>query len=100
MYFSDQITLRTVAVTLDSYGDASKSYTDTTAWANVKSVNRAEFYSSSMAGVKVDIMFEVHAEDYSNQTAVTYSSKSYEVIRAYAKGLGIVELSCVAREVS
>jgi SPP1 family predicted phage head-tail adaptor len=97
MYFSDQITLRAFTTSLDSYGDTVKSYTDTTVNANKKSVTRAEFYSSATAGIKVDVVFEVHAEDYSNQQYVTYSSAQYEVIRAYQKGEGIVELVCVRR---
>lgn len=99
MYFSDSITLRAVSVALDSFGDVTKSYVETTVWANVKSVTRSEFYSANMAGIKVDIVFEVHAEDWSNQQEVTYATKAYEVIRAYQKGLGTVELMCVQREV-
>ena len=40
MYFSDSITLRKVTNTLDSYGDATYSYTDTTVFADIKSVTR------------------------------------------------------------
>lgn len=100
MYFSESVTLRAVANPTDALGGRTKTYTDTTVFANVKSVTRAEFYSASTAGVKVDIVFEVHAEDFNNQTTVTYSSKNYEVIRAYKKGEGTVELMCVQREVT
>ncbi|MPM97517.1 hypothetical protein SDC9_144690 [bioreactor metagenome] len=40
------------------------------------------------------MMFEVHTEDWNNQTQVLYDSKTYDVIRAYQKGMGIVELTC------
>lgn len=99
MFFSDRITLRAVTRTPDSYGDASNSYTDTVVWADKKSVTRSEFYTANMAGVKIDAVFAVHAEDYGNQTVVSFGSVNYEVIRAYAKGEGTVELMCAVREV-
>ena len=70
MYFSDLITLRLVTNTLDSYGAPSPSYVDTTVFANRKSVMRSEFYSASMAGIKIDDVFEVHVEDWKNQTQI------------------------------
>lgn len=99
MYFSDSITLRAVTITLDSYGDQTKTYTDTVVWANKKSVVRSEFYAANSAGIKVDAVFEVHAEDYADQHVILYGSTQYEVIRAYQKGLGTVELNCAVREV-
>lgn len=99
MFFSDKITLRAITRTLDSFGDAIPSYTDTIVWADKKSVTRSEFYAANMAGVKIDAIFVVHAEDYDNQTVVSFGSVNYEVIRAYAKGEGVVELMCAVREV-
>ena len=37
-------------------------------------------------------MFEVHAEDWGNQTQVVYNGRVYDIIRAFQKGLGVVEL--------
>ena len=99
MFFSDKITLRKETVTLDEYGDATYAYTDTAVFADVKSVTRSEFYSASMAGIKIDIVFAVHAEDFNNQTIVTYGSAQYNIVRTYKKGEGIVELNCAVREV-
>ena len=99
MYFSDKITLRKETVTLDEYGDSAYTYTDTTVFADVRSVTRSEFYSASMAGIKIDVVFAVHAEDFNNQTIVTYGSAQYNIVRTYKKGEGIVELNCAVREV-
>lgn len=93
MYFSDSLTLRAVKVTHDSFGDSVKSYTDTTVFADKRAVTRSEFYTANMAGIKIDLVFAVHVEDFSNQTVAIYDSKQYEVVRAYQKGEGIVELS-------
>jgi SPP1 family predicted phage head-tail adaptor len=99
MYFCDVITLRAVTITLDSFGDSVKSYTDTEVFANKKSVTRSEFFSATSAGTKIDAVFEVRTEDFDNQTAVTYGTVNYEIIRAYQKDGKTVELSCAVREV-
>lgn len=99
MFFSEKIKLRKVSVTLDSYGDAIKSYTDTEVFADKKSVTRSEFYQSNLSGIKIDTVFVIHAEDFSNQTMVTYGDANYEIVRAYQKGEGTVELMCAVREV-
>jgi len=98
MYFSDSITLRATAVTLDTYGQPTNAYTDTTVFANRKSATRSEFYQANASGIKVEEVFEVHPEDYNDQHYVTYNSAQYDVVRAYRKG-GVVELYCANREV-
>lgn len=99
MLFSDKITLRAVASGVDSDGYTTQTNTDTEVWANVKSATRAEFYAANANGIDVSLMFEIHAEDWGNQTQVVYESKAYDVVRAYQKGLGIVELTCSDRAV-
>jgi hypothetical protein len=39
-------------------------------------------------------VFEIRSEDYDEQKDIIYEGKEYEVIRAYQKGEGTVELSC------
>jgi SPP1 family predicted phage head-tail adaptor len=94
MLFSDRIKLRTVTVGVDTSGYPTHDTTDTEVWANIKSATRAEFYAANANGINVSMMFEVHTEDWNNQTQVLYDSKTYDVIRAYQKGMGIVELTC------
>lgn len=95
MYFSDQITLRSVIPVINSGGfKTGETNTDVTVWADVKSVGRAEFYAADSVGRKIDIVFTVNQEDYAEQMTVVYSSTTYKVERAYNKGLGTVELMC------
>ncbi len=47
-----------------------------------------------MSGIKIDAVFEVHTEDFNNQTEISFSSKNYDIVRAYQKGEGTVELMC------
>lgn len=100
MYRSERITLRTPTVTLDSFGDAIKTYTSKTVWADRKSATRSEFYTATMAGIRVDAVFSVRAEDYANQTEVIAGAVTYGVVRAYQKDGGMVELTCSVREVA
>lgn len=99
MLFSDKIKLRAIVNGVDSSGYPTQTTTDTEVWANVKSATRAEFYAANANGIDVSMMFEVHAEDWGNQAQVVYDSKTYDVIRAYQKGLGVVELTCTDRAV-
>lgn len=71
MYFSDIVTLRLETKTLDSYGDPVSTFTDTSVFADKQSVKRSEYYTANMAGISIDAVFVVHAEDFNNQTVVT-----------------------------
>lgn len=94
MLFSDKITLRTLTNTPDADGYAVETATDVEVWANRKSVTRSEFYASNQARINMTQAFEVHVEDWNNQTIVLDGTKAYKIERAYQKGLGIVELNC------
>jgi SPP1 family predicted phage head-tail adaptor len=99
MFFSDKITLRAVVNGVDSNGYPTQENNDTEVWANVKSATRAEFYAANANGIDVTQMFEVHAEDWGGQTQVVYDGKTYDIIRAFQKGLGVVVLTCSDRAV-
>ncbi len=99
MFFSDRITLRAVVDGVDSSGYPTQTNTDTEVWANVKTATRAEFYAANANGIDVSMMFEVHAEDWGNQTQVVYGGKTYDIIRDFQRGLGVVELTCSDRAV-
>ena len=94
MYFSDSVTLRSVAVTQDADGYPVTTNTDTNVFANVLSVARAEFYAANANGIDAVLTVQVHVEDWSNQTQLVYDSQTYYIVRAYQKGQGIVELTC------
>ena len=96
MLFSDKIKLRAVEIDVDASGYPTEKTTDTEVWADVKSATRAEFYAANASGINVEIVFGVHAEDFNKQTQVIYDGKTYNIIRAYQKGLGVVELVCEA----
>jgi SPP1 family predicted phage head-tail adaptor len=94
MYFSDKITLRTVTIGADADGYPTVTNTDTEVWANVKSVTRAEFYAANAQSIEISQIFEVHVDDWDDQTDVVYDGKAYDIVRTYQSGLGIIELVC------
>lgn len=99
MFFSDTVKLRAVVKSVDSDGYETVSVTETVAFADVKTATRAEFYAANANDINITIVFGIHTEDFANQTEVEYNSKIYDVVRSYAKGLGIIELNCSDRKV-
>ena len=71
--------------------------TKTTVWADKLSAKRSEHYAANAAGIRVDIVFSINADDYAGQTEVEWNSKKYNVVRSYASGRGRVELTCALR---
>ena len=94
MYFSDKLILRDISVTSDSSGYQVETYNDVEVWTDKKSVTRSEFYAANANGINISVVFTVHDEDYKGQTDVVHDGKSYQVIRAYQKGYGTIELMC------
>lgn len=92
--WKDVITLRTETIGQDADGYPVTTFEDVEVWANRKSVARTEFYASNANGIDLKYVFEIRSEDYNEQKYVIYESKHYEVVRAYQKGEGTIELSC------
>lgn len=67
-------------------------------FADVISVNRAEFYSAPQAGYRADIIFEMWAFEYYEQQGVEHSGKLYKVIRAYKTSADRLQLTCQRME--
>ena len=59
-------------------------------FANKKSVRQSEFYQASVAGLKPELVFEVHSFEYDNDIKLRYPSgedgKVYDIIRTYDRG--------------
>lgn len=97
MRMDEQLVLVDTATTVNSVGIPVLSETKTTVWADRLSAKRAEHYSANAAGIRVDIVFSINADDYSGQTEVEWNSAKYSVVRSYAAGRGRVELTCALR---
>jgi len=92
-----QLVLVDTVTSVNSVGIPVLTETKTTVWADKLSVKRAEHYAANAAGIRVDIVFSVNADDYTGQTEVEWNSTKYNVVRSYAVGRGRVELTCALR---
>lgn len=93
--WSDQITLISITQTVDEIGDTEEKETETTIFANKKSIRQSEYYNALSAGLKLEIAFEVHSYEYSGEKKLSYNLKKYNIIRTYEKG-DFTELICEA----
>jgi SPP1 family predicted phage head-tail adaptor len=91
-YFSDALILVAIAETVNDLGNPVSADTQTTVFANKKSVRQSEVYQAAAAGLKPELMFEVNTDEYTQQAFATWNSKRYKVIRAYSREDGITEL--------
>jgi len=67
-------------------------------YANRKSAVRSEFYAAKAAGIRIDAVYEIHAEDFDEHTEVEDTDgKKYDIVRSYPTSPGIIELTCARR---
>jgi len=94
MYFSDSITLRAVVTGIDADGYPTTTPVDTVVYSNRLSATRSEFYAAQANNILVTQSYEVHSEDWANQTQIIDGEKTYKIERSYQKGLGVWVLTC------
>jgi SPP1 family predicted phage head-tail adaptor len=84
LYFSDQITLKTVVDEPKGGFSTEKVTSEKTVWADKRSVKRTEFYAAGANNRRADIAFGVNTDEYSeDQTVVEFKGVTYEVLRSY-----------------
>ena len=92
MNMQDMITLRSVAVEVDSYGVPQETTSDTEVYARVESVSASEFFEGGQNGFKPEYRFLVNAWEYSDEPDIVYQDKVYSVYRTYRRNLDLLEL--------
>lgn len=97
MRMDEQLVLVDTVTSVNSVGIPVLTETKTTVWADKLSAKRAEHYAANAAGIRVDIVFSVNADDYAGQTEVEWNRTKYNVVRSYQTGRGRVELTCALR---
>lgn len=97
MRMDEQLVLIDTVTTVNDVGIPVLTETKTTVWADKLSAKRSEHYAANAAGIRVDIVFSVNADDYTGQTEVEWNSTKYNVVRSYQAGRGRVELTCALR---
>lgn len=80
---SDVVTLISKITTRDSRGVPHSIENKIEVFCSVKSVNSAEFFEGSNAGLKPQYKIVLFAYDYSGETTVEYQGNRYSVYRSY-----------------
>ena len=60
----------------------------------LQSVGRNEFYNAAANGMRPEMVFIIHALEYSGQQVVKYNGITYRVIRTYQTDTEEIELTC------
>lgn len=95
MHWKDICNLCTEVETLDAKNRSTKTLVEKKVFCNKKSVGGREFYQATQQGIKPELIIEIYALEYDDQTHVRHNNKLYRVIRSYEKG-DKVELTCEA----
>ncbi|MGJ9383233.1 phage head closure protein [Salipaludibacillus sp. CF4.18] len=92
--WGEQVDLITTTYTENAMGDSIEAETSRTVFANKKSIRQSEFYQAAMSDLRPELMFEIRAEEYADETKLKFNYKTYDIIRAYSKNGEIAELTC------
>lgn len=93
-HYDHQIDLVASSYTFDGVGNQIPTTTKTTVLCRLGSVGRREFYDASVAGLKPELLFIIHAYEYGGQMQVEFEGVQYNVIRTYRTEYEEMELVC------
>lgn len=77
------ITLISETITQDAIGNCIKTESETKVFAEILSINRAEFFNAGQQNLVPKFAFAVHDFEYSGEKVVLYNGKKYSVYRTY-----------------
>ncbi|HAB93181.1 MAG TPA: hypothetical protein DCF49_00200 [Lachnospiraceae bacterium] len=95
---STPITLISETWAPDEYGVNQPTEAEHPAYANVRSVTRAEFFEGGRNGLNPELEFTVFFGDYSGERIVEYNGIRYTVYRTYQGRNDTIELYTERRE--
>lgn len=67
---------------------------ETPIYCGLRSVGRSEFYNAAVTNLRPELVFVIHAYEYSNQKLVRFEGVDYRVIRTYSTSFEELELTC------
>ncbi|MEV2353710.1 phage head closure protein [Paenibacillus larvae] len=94
MTYDHELTLIHLAFDQDEIGNQIPVETETTVLCALKSVGRSEFYNAASAGLRPELIFEMHGYEYDGEQLVKFEGVHYRVIRSYAVDFERLELTC------
>lgn len=93
-YDYELILIKESSTKKNKQGDDIPTETRKSVLCGKKSVARNEFYSAARAGLKPEIVFNMHNYEYEGEKKVEFKNQIYKVIRTYAANFEEIELTC------
>ena len=62
-----------------------------------KSITRSEFYQANQAGIRPNLIVDIHSFEYDNQEFAEFGGKEYRILKTYPINLNILELTLVEK---
>ncbi len=81
--------------TINEVGDLLYENKERKVLAHKESTRQSEFYQAQAVGIKPEITFIIRFFEYKNEEKLKYNNKIYNILRAYDKGNGTIEIICV-----
>ncbi|MEV2910162.1 phage head-tail adapter protein [Paenibacillus larvae] len=94
MTYDNELTLISQGYEKDEIGNQIPVESKTEILCGLKSVGRSEFYNAAAAGLRPELIFEVHGYEYGGEQLVKFEGAHYRVIRTYAVDFERLELTC------
>jgi SPP1 family predicted phage head-tail adaptor len=91
--YDHELTLIGQRIEEDEIGNQIPVETETTILCGLKSVGRSEFYDAAASGLRPELVFVIHAYEYSGERVVKFQGVRYNVIRTYQTGTEEIELT-------
>lgn len=87
-----EFTLLSETPTKDAFGQTKSTPTPRSAYGRQESIQSAEFFQASQAGLRPTFRIVMPAMDYHGETVIKIGSQEYTVYRTYYTGRDRVEL--------
>ncbi|WPC09812.1 phage head closure protein [Globicatella sp. PHS-GS-PNBC-21-1553] len=94
MNWNHIVTLLSISITADEYGNQIEESTATNVLCKKKSITRQEFYQASVTDYKPALILIVHTFEYSGQEYIEFGGVRYRVIRTFESSFEETELVC------
>lgn len=94
MNYNYKLTLIGGTQAVDDYGNYYLKESESVVYCDLRSVTRAEFYSSAQAGLNPTHIFIINDYEYNGESEVEFMGDRFSVIRTYRTDNETIELTC------
>ena len=83
---ADELTLFSVTITLDDYGNEVATEVERTILCEVDSITQTEFYAAANTELNPEYRFTVFFGDYEGEEVCKYNGVRYAIYRTFRRG--------------